>query len=304
MTDEVFTDKRLLGALDYIDERFIAEVTESYTFEAPGEYKRDKKTVFKAYRQFAALAACLLLLSAAFPVLNYAVQRFGTGIWEGNAGAGTSEIEMPTPTETQALNTEPEMTQVLETEPAETQAAVIDSGFDKALERYADMSAEEIYADVLKGGWVVIGEDNSDFVAGKELWHDFFEKSQKGEPVVVLVAKYSPNYSRDDIKEPVFVLKEIVYNGDLFYQKTIFSLTNEIDSQGEYRYLKSEGVEYVANGKPIYNEAYYLTNDSTWTWRDGLTEMFSQDAPSDRSFWKENHVLFTFSVNINDEKGD
>ena len=90
MTNEVFRDKRLLGALDYIDERFIAEVTESYTFEAPGEYKRDKKTVFRAYRQFAALAACLLLLSAAIPVLNYAVQRFGTGTWDGNAGAGSA----------------------------------------------------------------------------------------------------------------------------------------------------------------------------------------------------------------------
>ena len=92
MTDEVFTDKRLLGALDYIDERFIAEVTESYIFEAPGEYKRDKKTVFKAYRRLAALAACLLLISAAIPVLNYAVQVFGTGIWEGNAGAGSETL--------------------------------------------------------------------------------------------------------------------------------------------------------------------------------------------------------------------
>lgn len=91
MTNEVFRDKRLLGALDYIDERFIAEVTESYTFEAPGEYKRDKKTVFKAYRQFVALAACLILLSAAFPVISYVLPRIGfsAGTWEGNEGAGS-----------------------------------------------------------------------------------------------------------------------------------------------------------------------------------------------------------------------
>ena len=90
MKNEVFSDKRLLGALDYIDERFIAEVTESYTFEAPGEYKRDKKTVFKAYRQFAALAACLILISAAFPIVNYVLPRLGISIG-GSAVAGTSE---------------------------------------------------------------------------------------------------------------------------------------------------------------------------------------------------------------------
>ena len=91
MTNEVFTDKRFLGALDYIDERFIAEVTESYTFEAPGEYKRDKKTVFKAYRRLAALAACLVLISAVFPVVHYVLPRLGV-TFGGNAGAGSETL--------------------------------------------------------------------------------------------------------------------------------------------------------------------------------------------------------------------
>ena len=79
MTNEVFTDKRLLGALDYIDECFIAEVTESYTFEAPGEYKRDKKSLFKTYRRLAVLAACLVLISAVFPVVHYVLPRADFG---------------------------------------------------------------------------------------------------------------------------------------------------------------------------------------------------------------------------------
>ena len=91
MTDEVFTDKRLLGALDYIDERFIAEVTESYTFEAPGEYKKDKKTLFRAYRRLAALAACLVLISAVFPVVHYVLPRLGV-TFGGNAGAGSETL--------------------------------------------------------------------------------------------------------------------------------------------------------------------------------------------------------------------
>lgn len=90
MTNEVFTDKRLLGALDYIDERFIAEVTESYTFEAPGEYKRDKKTLFRTYRRLAMLAACFVLISAVFPIVHYVLPRFGITVG-GNAGAGSED---------------------------------------------------------------------------------------------------------------------------------------------------------------------------------------------------------------------
>ena len=296
MTQEAFADKRLLGALDYIDERFIAEVTEDYeSFEVPGVYKPNKRAHRRAYRQFAAMAACLILLTSAFPVVGKFLAGKGVNLggWGGNAGAGTSELEMPTPTETQALNTEPEMTQVLETEPAETQAAVIDSGFDKALERYADMSAEEIYADVLKGGWVVIGEDNSDFAAGKDLWLDFFEKSQKGEPAVVLVANYIPNYEYRNIKQDIMCLHEIIYNGELFSHKHLDTLPNETISQKEYKFLKNDKIEYTANGELFSSEAFFLTNDDTWKWQDGHNEIFSSKMPV-ISFWKENVVLVSF----------
>ena len=274
-------NRRLLEAIEYIDGDIVLGVlgglkdpVENYE---SGEYK--KPSPFKHWRQFTALAACLLLLSAAIPVLNYAVQRFGTGTWDGNAGAGSEELEVPTQAETQALETENEIT---ETE-------IIDSGFDKYLESFADMSAYEIYAEVLKGGWVVIGEDRSDFTAGGELWFDFFEKSQKGDPAVALVAKYNPNYSRDDINEAVIFLTEIVYNGDSFYHKCIFSLTNEIIAQGEYKFLKKDEYNYVANGQEIHSEAYILTNNIATTWQEGYDEIFSSKMP-DVSFWKENEV--------------
>lgn len=280
MTNEVFTDKRLLGALDYIDERFIAEVTESYTFEAPGEYKRDKKTVFRAYRQFVALAACLLLISAAFPVVGKFLAGKGVNLggWGGNAGAGSDVIETPPPTATEALETEPEL----------TESDLIDSDFDKYLEVFADMSAEEIYAEVLKGGWVVIGEDRSDFTAGGELWLDFFEKSQKGEPAVALIAKYSPNYSRDDINEAVILLTEIVYNGDLFYHKCIFSLTNEIDSQGEYKYLR-----YSDNNQEFPESFAFLTNQEDISWSDLRDHFLSSVYVPDLELFNEfNYLIF------------
>jgi hypothetical protein len=255
MNNEVFTDKRLLGALDYIDERFIAEVTESYTFEAPGEYKRDKKTVFKAYRRLAALAACLLLLSAAFPVLNYAVQRFGTGIWEGNAGAGTEGLEVPTQPETQALETENEI----------TEAEVIDSGFDKYLEAFANMSADEIYAEVMKGGWIVKGPSYlGDLEAGKDLLDSFFIKTQNGEPSSVLYARYF--YNSNDNGESSIYLYEIIYDGEFYNHKAFSCQDDTIFHQHKYKFLKKGKVEFTENGQSYFSEAYFLTNTDWITW--------------------------------------
>lgn len=281
--NKVFDDKRLLGVLDGVDQKYIAEALESYDIAEPQKVRKAP-----VYRRVAILAACLLLITAAFPIVNYVLPRFGI-TFGGNAGAGTEELETPTPTENEFLETEPEMTQTLETEPTTIEAEILDSGFDKYLEAFENMSADEIYAEVLKGGWVVIGDGNSDFAAGEELWLDFFEKSQKGESAVALIAEYIPNYSRDDIKKPVFFLSEIVFDGDLYYYKCIFSLTYETIAQGEYKFLKKDEYNYVANGKEIHSEAYILTNDFATTWKEGFDEFFSSKIP-DVSFWDENEV--------------
>ncbi len=62
----IIDDKRLLNALDYIDERFIAEVTEEYEIfdTAPGAKLPPRARMYR-FRQFAAATACLLLLSIA-----------------------------------------------------------------------------------------------------------------------------------------------------------------------------------------------------------------------------------------------
>lgn len=74
MTEKYIENKRLLGALDYIDEKFIAEVTEGYKiFEEPAGTVSVRRTLKITSTQFAALAACLLLLLAAFPIVNYVV---------------------------------------------------------------------------------------------------------------------------------------------------------------------------------------------------------------------------------------
>lgn len=286
-------NRRLLEAVEYIDEDIVLGVLSELKLPKAGSEKKSAR-IFRQAKHIALIAACALLLGAAIPIVNYILPMLGTAIG-GSAGAGSSELETPVPTETVALETDPEITQTLETEPEITEAELIDSGFDKELERFADMSGAEIYAEVLKGGWVVIGEDRSDFAAGSELWLDFYEKSQKGESAVVLVAEYSPNYSRDGITEAVIFLKEIVFDGNLYNYKCIFSLTNEIDSQGEYKYLIKDNY-----GKIIHDEAYFLTNNNSWTWKAARHEMFSSTIPA-VSFWNESDVLFVLTKYQNNQ---
>ena len=236
MTNEVFTDKRLLGALDYIDERFIAEVTESYTFEAPGEYKRDKKTVFKAYRQFAALAACLLLLSAAFPVLNYAVQRFGTGIWEGFAGAGSENVEDP-----------------------------------DFLNYSSDMSVDEVLADVIEKGYVVIS--NGECISGRGKWDDFLKSIENGDPATVKMATHysldlvsSGNYGQHINTEdyPQIFLGMLSYNGESYNYVYDAQYGDDWVFEYEYKYLLSEPYDLTEDGLGAGIQ-YYVSQDASYS---------------------------------------
>lgn len=94
MTEKYTEDKRLLGALDYIDEKFIAEVTEDYEiFDYVG--KPTRKMRFRIARQYLIYAACLVLLACAMPIVSYIVPQIGE-IFGGNAGniGDTETIDM------------------------------------------------------------------------------------------------------------------------------------------------------------------------------------------------------------------
>ena len=90
MTEKYTEDKRLLGALDYIDEKYIAEVTEYYDiFDYVG--KPTRKMRFRIAKQYLIYAACLALLACAMPIVSYIVPQIGE-IFGGNAGnIGDSE---------------------------------------------------------------------------------------------------------------------------------------------------------------------------------------------------------------------
>jgi hypothetical protein len=231
-----FKDTRLLEALDYIDCDLIGEVAVKLKFEENAPLTEEPvmtwRTPFKHWKRMLATAACLLLLSCAIPIINYVLPRVGVAIG-GNAGAGTSDVE----------------------------ANEYDSPYKRAIDAYpADMPADEIYADVLKGGWVVKSEYFGGLTAGEDLWYSFFEETQNGEPSSVLFARYFTDNGNS------IYLYEVVYNGETFNLKLFNCQTDVIDFQGEYEYLKKGIVEYTERGKLYVSEGYFLTNTDWITW--------------------------------------
>lgn len=285
MTNEVFADKRLLEALDYIDERFIAEVTEDYEiFDLPGEYKPNRKRTFRAYRQFAALAACLILLSGAFPV----IVRFVSTAIDSIAGLGSGT------TEENSL---------------ELDSTEIDSPYERAIDAYpADMPINEIYADVLKGGWAVSSNmHQSDFVEGKELWLEFLDDVNNEMPTSVLLADYV-NYYADFMdygvrlkeRRTTIYLMEIVYDGQIFHYRRMDARTDEITDTGAYKYLVTDIYDYDDNGSNViksgYRESYCLTNDSEWTYQNFINIISSETYPSKEFFSNPCQVVAMFET--------
>lgn len=130
-----------------------------------------------------------------------------------------------------------------------------------------DIGEEEIYNELLKGGWVIEVLGDSNFVAGGDLWEEFFEKSSRSEPCSVLLAYY---YKNTQFGEDHIELKEIVFDGELYYYAQFNSLTDTVEDSGTYKYLMKDFYEIYKG--PVIGQglvkAYFLSNDSTWTYRE------------------------------------
>lgn len=123
------TDRRLLAALDYIDRKYIDDVFDIIKEPIPAE---EKPSRFKSWKQIVAFAACLILLSAAFPVVNYVIKY--TDLGAGWAGTETPET-------TSGMYDEYILT---EEDLAELNEAYFKREIEFAPELYANMSEEEL----------------------------------------------------------------------------------------------------------------------------------------------------------------
>ena len=84
-----FKDQRLIEAFDYIDPKYIAEVGESLKLRSVADKPSTtytKPSPFKYWKQYAALVACVLLLSLATPLFGYIAE-----VINSFAAAGTAE---------------------------------------------------------------------------------------------------------------------------------------------------------------------------------------------------------------------
>jgi hypothetical protein len=208
-----FKDTRLVEAFDCIDPKYIAEVGESLklrSVRSKGEEYKKQPFSFHV-KQILALVGCLILLSVAFPTVNYAVKFINS--FAASWGSVATEDSQ-----------------------TETFSETIDSPYERAIDAYPEgMSAEEIYADVLKGGWVVQDGDLSlEFDAGEDIWLNFLYSVDNKTPISFLFA---------DISDHIVQLSEINFNGDTFVIKQQFRSNGSIieNECKEFCYLiKSE----------------------------------------------------------------
>ena len=198
-------NKRLLEALDHVDIKYVAELVDGLRLPKPEDGRKGIRT-FRHAKQLALIAACALLLGAAIPTVQYVLPMVNA-VLGGNAGAGTEELDSLYDTQT------------------------IDLEFEKALESFSNMSGEEIYAEVLKGGWIVQDVDiSSMFDAGEDIWQEFLISVENTKPITVLFADFSEDidaYTR---------LSKICYDGK------VFTITQQIRDHGSV--LKTETKEF------------------------------------------------------------
>ncbi len=140
----------------------------------------------------------------------------------------------------------------------------------------AEMTPEQIFEEVLKGGWVVEGTNADGFFAGAELWHVFCDKVNRGVRASVLIANYSiGNYhletdGNDKLYNHFIYLTEIIYDGKIYKFIKYDPMNHTVLETGEYKYLITDIFEYQSITDRGRMETYFLTNDNTWTYREYL----------------------------------
>lgn len=316
MSERVFKDTRLLEALEFIDDEYIASAARykmKYEAQPAEPPKMTWRTPFKHWKQLVALAACILLLSVASPLVSYIAQVISN--FNAGAGSGTTETESEIGTTIDAENsndmliddnTATEMTDNKTIESTSEEANWLFELFgDSKISSFpSNMSEEVIYQEVLKGGWVVgCSRDNSGFVAGGDLWQNFCEKSSRLEPCSVLLAYY---YKDAQFGEDHINLTEIKFDGELFYHAQLNSLTDTIEDCGTYKYLIKDFYEIYKG--PVIDQglvkAYFLSNDNTWTYREWSHIQLCSISHHPRNYYRDcvtitvQFVLYDDSVSV------
>lgn len=107
-----FKDKRILEALEYIDEKYIDDVFDVLKEPDMTQSVQVKRSPFRHWKQYLALAACLILLAFATPIFGYVAEfigSFAAGIGDHTSGI-TEDSDLGEVTHNDIENTENEQT--------------------------------------------------------------------------------------------------------------------------------------------------------------------------------------------------
>ena len=90
-----FKDKRLLQALEYIDDKYLDDVFNVLKEPDMSQTEYKKPSPFKYMKQYLSAAACILVLSLLIPVFGYIAEVIGSS--SAGTGSTTSSLtEEPT----------------------------------------------------------------------------------------------------------------------------------------------------------------------------------------------------------------
>lgn len=97
-----FKDKRILEALEYIDEKYIDDVFDVLKEPDMAQNAQAKLSPFRHWKQYLALAACLILLAFATPIFGYVAEFIGS--FAAGSGDHTSSITEDSDFEEETFN--------------------------------------------------------------------------------------------------------------------------------------------------------------------------------------------------------
>ena len=151
-----FRDTRLIEAFEYIDPKYINEVGAGLKLRSvySAEEEHTKPTFRTHVKQLATLAACILLLSIASPLVGYIAQIITD--WTAAAGVGTTG-------ELNTEYTEPiETNQALTTESIETEQPINTTSEETRMPFQYVVSREEF--DEMTAAWKIFRNSESVYI--------------------------------------------------------------------------------------------------------------------------------------------
>ena len=125
-------------------------------------------------------------------------------------------------------------------------------------------------ADAIEAGYVVM--EDGIVAHGQDIWHEFYEQTQKGKKATVTIAQYHTlNPDRcDSVYYEIFKQDyPCLYVHELSYDGKQFTLSNSAEETKTYEYLmKYEDSPKSAFGSvvPQYRYQYVLTHDNRYTY--------------------------------------